>query len=397
VCAVALGEALARLAVRDDRGCRWLTLRRPQTYASEVFYQVTDPWLYAGTAGAGLFFANLAAVTGQSRFAELAEASLNFAGWHHRYLVDHPIGGPVPLSGYCGHGSLIYAFAEAGRLLKDGQWLDQALSLRAFISRERIEQEQNPDVVGGLAGLLWALLFLYRAAPDPEIRADMIAIGHRLVALQGERPEAAGWPLPGLGKALLGMGHGAAGVANALGRLYALTGLEAFRQAVQKGLQFERLYFSPIHADWPNLQDPSAEPSFMTGWCAGAPGAGLARLSLKRIFPEDDALDKEIECAVSATLRHLGADSHHLCCGESGRILFLLQAAEQLDSPALALRAREAGLNLLRFNEIHGFWQMQSCSERSILPELMGGISGIGLTFLTLAVPGQRSRVLTLE
>ncbi len=395
--AVALGEGLERLALRDERGCRWLTLMRHPSFASQVFYGVTDPWLYAGAAGVGLFLANLAVVTHQRRFAELAQAALNYAAWQHRFMVEHPFGDPPPLSGYCGQGSLIYAFVEGGRLLNDDRWLARALELRAAISKERIEREENPDVVGGLAGLLWALIHLYKVAPASEILTELIAIGDRLVALQSTGDTAAGWWVPGLDKTLLGMGHGAAGIVNALVRLYGVTGLERFRRAAQKGIQFERLHFSASHGDWPNLQRPSAEPSFMTGWCAGAPGAGLARLNLTPAWPDDDTLDKEIECAVAATLRHLGKDAHHLCCGESGRILFLLEASARLHSPSLAARAKEAGLCLAKSYETQGFWLMQSCSERSILPELMGGISGIGLTFLTLVAPEQRSKVLTLE
>jgi type 2 lantibiotic biosynthesis protein LanM len=395
--AVELGEALERLAVRDEHGCRWLTLRRPPSYASEVFYEVTDPWLYAGTAGAGLFLANLSAVTCQPRFAELAQAALNFADWHHRILMDHPVVSRLTLSGYCGQGSLIYAFVESARLLNDGRWLDRAMQLRTAISKERIEKEENPDVVGGLAGLLWALLHLYKTAPGSEILADMIAVGHRLVALQGTGENAGGWRVPGIDKALLGMGHGAAGIVNALVRLHAVTGLETYRRSAQKGLQFERLHFSPAHGDWPDLQHYSAEPSFMAGWCAGAAGAGLARLGLKSAWPDDGLLDQEIECAVAATIGRLGGDTHHLCCGESGRILFLMEAAARFQNPSLAAIAIEAGLSMAGFFEAQGFWRMQSCSERSILPELMGGISGIGLTFLTLAAPEQRSKVLTLE
>lgn len=395
--AVALGEALERLALRDERGCRWLTLMRHPSFASQVFYGVTDPWLYAGAAGAGLFLANLAAVTHQSRFANLAQGALNYAAWQNRFLMDHPFGDPLPISGYCGQGSLIYAFVEAGRLLNDDRWLARAMELRTAISQRRIEREENPDVVGGLAGLLWALVHLYRAAPAPEILTDMISIGHRLVALQHTGDSAGGWWIPGFDKTLLGIGHGAAGIVNALVRLWGLTGMEPFRQAAQKGILFERLHFSTSHGDWPNLQRPSAGPSFMTGWCAGAPGAGLARLSLMPAWPDDDMLEKEIECAVTATLRHLGTGAHHLCCGESGRILFLLEASSRLHCPSLAARAEEAGLSLAKFYETQGFWLMQSCSERSILPELMGGISGIGLTFLTLVAPEQRSKVLTLE
>jgi lantibiotic modifying enzyme len=138
----------------------------------------------------------------------------------------------------------------------------------------------------------------------------------------------------------------------------------------------------------------------MTGWCAGAPGIGLALLGILARCSDnqfDDILMPEIEAACQATLRHLGTGLHHLCCGEAGRIIFLVTASQQLNRPELYQIACQATAEMLDFYEQKGFWKLQLMSARSIIPGLTDGIAGIGLALLTVIDPKNTSRFLTLE
>jgi lantibiotic modifying enzyme len=112
---------------------------------------------------------------------------------------------------------------------------------------------------------------------------------------------------------------------------------------------------------------------------------------------DDDDLMPEIEAACQATLRHLGSGTHHLCCGEAGRIIFSINAAISLARPDLYQAAAQASIQTIEFYERQGFWKLQEISARSIIPGLTDGVAGVGLSLLTLLAPQQTSKFLTLS
>ena len=94
-------------------------------------------------------------------------------------------------------------------------------------------------------------------------------------------------------------------------------------------------------------------------------------------------------------MRYIGA--HHLCCGEAGRIIFLVNAARKLNRPDLLQSAVQATEKMLDFYEQKGYWKLQSMAARSIVPGLTDGVAGIGLSLLTLIDPSKTSQLLTLS
>jgi lantibiotic modifying enzyme len=122
----------------------------------------------------------------------------------------------------------------------------------------------------------------------------------------------------------------------------------------------------------------------MSGWCAGPAGAGLARL----LVGEADACGEEIEQAIANTRGRMGIDRHHACCGEAGRILFLADAAERLDRPALRREALEAARRLAGFHRDAGFLRFQELNERPWTPGLLDGAAGVALALVAASVPG---------
>lgn len=185
-------------------------------------------------------------------------------------------------------------------------------------------------------------------------------------------------------------------MAYALLRLYAITGSESLRQSALAGLAYERSHFCSQTKDWPNLQQLN-QKRFMTGWCAGAPGIGLARLGSLGVLQDDSDLYEDIERAIVATQRHLGKHQHHLCCGETGRITFLATAAQRLARPELSAIALSAALKLIDFSEQTGHWRLQEFTERNIIPGLLDGVAGIGLSLLSLMSPISTSQILMLD
>jgi type 2 lantibiotic biosynthesis protein LanM len=394
--AIKIGDTLERLAIRHPDGAHWFDLGKASTVNKEVVCPVTDPWLYAGTAGIGLFLANLALATGKKRYANLSREALDYSwnAWKwvtHKNLWEH-----FAVHGYAGISSLVYAFSECGRLLNDATMIKRALKVALEMPVKRLEKQKNPDVLGGTSGTLLTYLHLYDLHPDGLLLERAKQIEKYIMQCQAEGPSAGGWESPLSERPLLGMGHGAAGIAYALLRLYSITGKDVLRKSAEAGLRYERGAFSKKYQDWPNLQSTSDEPYFMAGWCCGAPGTGLARLGIVDIVKDDKEIEKEIDIAVAATKSHLGEDGHHLCCGETGRILLLLEAGKCLGRQQLCENARDAACAMIDFYETKGYLDLHAFAERLILPSLMSGISGIGLTLLALLYPDDISKVLLL-
>ena len=163
-----------------------------------------------------------------------------------------------------------------------------------------------------------------------------------------------------------------------------------------QALEYEDRHFDPVQGDWPNLARPDGEPHFMVGWCAGAAGHGLARLGLLGGTADGQALRDQIGRAVAAARRDPGPGPENLCCGTPGRLWLLAEAGRLLDRPDLIADARQAAARLIASRRERGHWHLRPVSEREILPTLMGGIAGIGLSLLEVRQPGGVSQVVTL-
>ena len=375
------------------QGSSWLYLSRVLQSTTQIAPVHPFPWYSSGAAGTSIFLANLAQQTGNEHYEQVARGALKFTATMLEQCINAGLWDTIPISGYNGIGLWVYALTENGRCLQDEELLDCALDWALKLTPERLRQEHNPDVLGGAAGALLVLLHLYKLRPDRRLIDRCNALSESILRCQHEDQ---GWRVPNFDRSLLGMGHGAAGIAYALLRLYAITGAESLRQSAVAGLNYERSHFCHQAKDYPNLQQ-THQKQFMLGWCAGASGIGLARLGSLGILKDDSALHEEIEWAIAATQRHLGKSQHHLCCGEAGRITFLTMAAQRLDRPELFAIALSAALKLIDFSEQRGYWRLQDFSERNIIPGLLDGVAGIGLTLLSLVSPASTSQIMTLD
>ena len=391
--AITIGEAIVHLAMNHAQGSSWLYLSRVLQSTTQIAPVHPFPWYSSGAAGTSIFLANLAQQTGNEHYEQVARGALKFTATMLEQCINAGLWDTIPISGYNGIGLWVYALTENGRCLQDEELLDCALDWALKLTPERLRQEHNPDVLGGAAGALLVLLHLYKLRPDRRLIDRCNALSESILRCQHEDQ---GWRVPNFDRSLLGMGHGAAGIAYALLRLYAITGAESLRQSAVAGLNYERSHFCHQAKDYPNLQQ-THQKQFMLGWCAGASGIGLARLGSLGILKDDSALHEEIEWAIAATQRHLGKSQHHLCCGEAGRITFLTMAAQRLDRPELFAIALSAALKLIDFSEQRGYWRLQDFSERNIIPGLLDGVAGIGLTLLSLVSPASTSQIMTLD
>ncbi|MEG4594967.1 type 2 lanthipeptide synthetase LanM [Microcoleus sp. F8_C2] len=395
--AITLGDALVKLAMSHDGGNSWLCFAKVAPNSTTIAPLHPFPWTSMGAAGTSIFLANLARQTKDERYEHLARGAWKFTECMLQEFIHRGLWEEISISGYNGICLYVYALTEGGRCFQDEVLCDCALEWALKLTPDRLRKEQNPDILGGAAGALLALLHLHKVRPDSRLIERASALGESILNCQGTSGNFQGWRVPNFERSLLGMGHGAAGIACALLRLYAITGDEQFRISAEFGLAYERANFCRETKDWPNLQKSPGKAQFMTGWCAGAPGIGLARLGILGILGDESEIRDEIDLAIAATQRHLGKHQHHLCCGEASRIGFLSTAAQRLERPELFPVAVSAALKMMDFYEQTGHWKLQEFSERNIIPGLLDGISGIGLTLLGLISPSSTSQVILLD
>lgn len=395
VAARAAGDRLEALALRGEGDVSWVGLT-PLIKERKWSVLPLGADLYDGLPGVALFLAYLGAITREERYTALAQAALNATRRKHDQSSLTTVGG------FIGWGGVIYTLTHLGVLWDQPELVAEAESLVEHLP-SLIAQDEHFDILWGAAGCIGTLISLYRCAPSNRTLATAIQCGDRLLARAQAAGPGIGWitPAAASNRPLTGFSHGAAGIAWALLELAGLTGEERFRAAALAAISYERSLFSAEVGNWPDLREPVTDcqeshdgrHSFVTAWCHGAPGIGLARLrSLTHL--DGAATSAEIDTALKTTLAQGFGSNHSLCHGDLGNLELLLLASQTLGD-------RECHDAVNRFSAMI----LESISRDGWLcgvplsvevPGLMTGIAGIGYELLRLAEPGRVPSVLVL-
>jgi type 2 lantibiotic biosynthesis protein LanM len=396
--AAEIGERLLSRAIAgDDGSITWLAPEFVKGAGRRE--RGTAYYLYHGAAGIALFLAALSKATARPEFAEAARA------------VCHPIRRVLAapdaalllqeegLGVTSGLGSVLWALTQLDELLPEDRFLGSAVRLADHITPERIAADSLLDLEGGAAGAILGLLSLHEATGEPAHRRSAEECGEHLLAHARDFGQAGwGWPA-GDGLCQAGLAHGASGIALALGRLFAATGRDDFRDAALRAIRFVRGRLDPVRKNWPALapDGPGERRIYMTAWCHGAPGVGLAHLELSRI-PGLEEADDVAETAIETTAAAGVLSVDHLCCGNAGLVeaLLVFGRARRRDDLLAAARKRMAAL--LAGAAERGFRLRGSQPrEASSSPGLFRGETGIGYTLLRLADPETLPSVLAFR
>ncbi|HVS64123.1 MAG TPA: lanthionine synthetase LanC family protein [Thermoanaerobaculia bacterium] len=436
--AVRIGDHLCAEVFWDGGRCNWTgrdpgDVCAPGTARAKVTALGFD--VYQGSAGPGLFLAELSTVTGERRHRQTAAAALQrsldvivaeieagirpgiIAGLE-RDRIQRAAGGAGGVASGALPGFLagplgaLAAALRGGRLIDDERLTSRSRVLLATVLAgfgESLDGERlgtlRLDLLGGVAGIVVGLIELAPGLPGAACLEIADRLGSELISSAETRGEIWSWPnllVSGVAPArppLAGLSHGASGIALALLDLHSATRDARFLEAARGALAYEQTLFDPAEGNWLDLRPPlSGEagpaPRFSVAWCHGAPGIALARLRAVAVDPEQRSRHREQATIAlertrrEAELRSVELLDASLCHGLGGLLDVLLCGADALDEPRLEAAAREAATAALASNRRRG-WP-SGVPSGGPNPSLFLGQAGVGHVLLRLATGGEQ-------
>jgi lantibiotic biosynthesis protein len=356
-------------------------------------YRALEPILYDGTAGVGLFLAQLAAVTGDAAVRHTAVGAVRHAVARARAMP------PARRDGFhAGSLGIAWAAARAAALLNEEELHAGAATVPVVASPAGADR--CPDVVSGSAGSILALLALADAFDDPALLEEAVATGEELIDRATVTRNGWSWANPNRRRRhqLCGLSHGAAGIGWALLELYAVTGDERFGTGARGAFAYERSWLDAESGTWPDLRIGGqrrgttrriTSPAVGT-WCHGEGGIALTRLRAIDVLGRD-ACVRDAEVALEATRRHVAAAlpfeiaDLSLCHGVAGAADVLLCGATALGErwrDAAELAAELGRVAVERYANTGVDWPCDSATGTT--PGLFRGLSGIAWWLLRL-------------
>ncbi len=155
-----IGARLCRDAIWSGRRCNWLGVYDETCLALE-------PTVYKGASGIALFLLRLSAATGEKIFRTTAEGALRQA----LSRIDE-VRAARRIGFYDGIAGIAYVASIAG-----ATYVEESLRL----ARELTAEGARLDIINGSAGVLAALLSLYRCHGDDFLLDLALRHGHSLV------------------------------------------------------------------------------------------------------------------------------------------------------------------------------------------------------------------------
>jgi type 2 lantibiotic biosynthesis protein LanM len=390
----AIGDRLEALALWGEQDVTWIGLSLENLASWNL--APLNLSLYDGLPGVALFLAYLGDYTGETRYSILARAALaNIRRQIELKKVSLP-----EIGGFEGWGGVIYTLSHLSKLWNDPTLLDEAENLTELLP-PLIEKDIHLDFLTGTAGCISALLSLYHCRPSEQTLAVARRGGEYLLARAAAQKVGVAWqtPMPASQPAI-GLGRGSTGMGYVLLQLAAVTGDPRFGEVGRAALAYERSVFSPVQNNWPDFRTFGKDPlpagtfRYMSAWCHGAPGIGLARQALMTNY-SDPAIRAEVEAAVRNTLEKGYGANHSLCHGDMGNLDLLVEVSRKFKDSQLAGEVQHWTTAILADVEQRGWICSNPLGVET--PGFMVGLAGIGYELLRLADPERLPSALILE
>lgn len=396
--ALDIAKHLIESAIWHEDRCTWIGAMPEEGPGGlpRLTYRTCGPDLYAGTAGIGLFLAELAPWVHDERVPLTARAALRHSLAHARTAraaLGHGL--------YSGTVGLAYALARASRTLNDPQLLKDAHEIADSIAIAHAKEAPvECDVMSGLAGSSIGLLSLARLLDRADLIEGALRCAEDILERAQSRDGGLCWPSATVAgaPALLGFSHGASGIAWALLEASRIVQDSRYKRAATQAFNYERQHYDARMRNWPDLRNTHpTQRSFAIFWCHGAPGMALARLRAMELGAPEE-LQREAHAALATTAAFvrlsLGADrsDYSLCHGLCGNAEVLREGARLLQAEDAGLAQSVAERGALEFAANIAAWPCGIPGGST--PGLFLGLAGIGHFYLRLARPATPSMLL---
>ncbi|WP_337169401.1 lanthionine synthetase LanC family protein [Gemmatimonas aurantiaca] len=364
-----------------------------------------DTSVYRGSAGIGLFLAELYGEIHDPELLRVARGAL-------RHAVNNSGSVVLPWSAFSGIVGIVYALGRLAAVSGDGRAADDVRMLWRRL--ESSNTHVQGDVISGAAGAIPLLMQLEHLIDRKTIEQVVHRLGTTMQRAAVHTVSGTAWRgVPTAHRPLTGFAHGASGYAYALLAAWQYCGASRFLYTALQAILYERVVYDRGIRNWPDFRhsefgkliwdfDEETSQSMvrsgwepapyqlhgMHAWCHGAPGIGLVRLrAAERLgLPW---LWREAHAAADATSASIDRETHNwsLCHGIAGNSEFLIAAAGSLGRPDL----RECVLELAAAGdetfESRGVPWPSGSADRLPDPCLLLGDAGIGLHYLRLHAP----------
>ena len=392
---VQIAQELKQKAIYTSEGsATWISLIY-KTDAQQYEMLPMGLRLFDGCSGVAIFLAGLTKITNSNSHRDLALATLSPLLRKINDCCDR-LTQELGIGGGMGAGALIYSLVKSGQMLGE-DFLEPAKQVAASITAERIKSDRSFDILGGSAGAILGLLALYQVQPTEEILQQAIACGQHLLERRVESESGHRAWITGKQTMLTGFSHGASGIAYALARLFEVTQKEEFLAAALESNAYEASVFIPEQNNWPDFRYPPTKKGYScwNSWCHGAVGIGMARVAELNILPAD-TIQSDIDVAIKTTKEYQTERIDQLCCGNLGRVEFLLNAAQKLDRPDLKAIALQRTSQVVARATTKGKFGL-NWETGPYDPSFFQGSSGVGYQLLRMAYPDLLPSILMWE
>lgn len=392
--AASIGRRILANAI-ETAGGSWTWLTVTHDVSGRPHLSQVGETLYDGRPGIALLFAALSVVTGKERYREDA---LGIVAPLRATLVDgaDSLDG-LHVGGGSGIASVAYALVTLAELLERDDLLADGRRVATALTAERIDRDTHLDVIGGSAGAILGLLSVYRATGDEEIIDRARRCGDRLLDRRIRTEDGhTSWPTKSTTRPSTGFSHGNAGIAYALSRLASATGNDRYGAVAREAIRGENAVYVEDAENWADFRDRfEDEPRFVDAWCHGRAGIGLARVGTLP-FDDGNGVREDVEAALSGYSSLALATDDYLCCGNAGRIEFLLTAGRRLDDAGHVDSARRLAASVVdRAGRTGGYSYEGAGSVYD--PTLFRGTAGIGYELLRVHSPDDLPSILLWE
>ncbi|MEU9857300.1 type 2 lanthipeptide synthetase LanM family protein [Streptomyces sp. NPDC047974] len=274
--------------------------------------QAARPWpsgvlgydLYTGRTGPALALAAAAAHFGDARYERVArEVFARSAGILTDGVYELRSIRQSGAGAYTGTTGLLFALAEAGRILREPGWVKAAQGAVPLVV-EQLGPGDTPEVISGISGIAT----MVASIGGDHCAGTLDALADRLLRHAAE-PTGSWWEQSGFA-------HGVSGVLHALAVLRDHVG-DRVDGAIEALTDRLESFYVPGERNW---STNSAFPErFSTGWCHGAAGIAMA-LSAVSARTADERAAARLETALDQTFRQGFGRNLTWCHGDLGNI-----------------------------------------------------------------------------